>query len=46
MSDNASISKKLSYGVIAVQVIILLLFVDDKAMMLGIGVMMGFVFCP
>ncbi|MDO5050758.1 MAG: hypothetical protein Q4D68_03380 [Moraxella equi] len=44
MSDNAPISKKLGYGVIAIQVIIFLLFVDDKAMTLGIGVMMASLF--
>ncbi|STZ04531.1 hypothetical protein [Moraxella equi] len=47
MSDNAPISKKLGYGVIAIQVIIFLLFVDDKAMTLGSGAMMvSLFFCP
>lgn len=44
MSDNAPISKKLGYGVIAVQVIICLLLVDDKAMTLGIGAIMASLF--
>lgn len=44
MSENAPISKKLGYGIIVIQVIVFLLFVDDKAMTLGIGAMMASLF--
>lgn len=44
MSENAPISKKLGYGIIAIQVIVFLLFIDDKAMTLGIGAIMASLF--